>query len=361
MTRRELAAPVEDVESQSRDAEVSDGFSERSSTLPTYEDVVLDTPALRSEDSKGDYGKMPEEEQPLLTGGSEDEGGSTKQEGQTKSTLKRYFWIMAVVVLWNIVARSFHLFPASGKHTPPPSEPESADSSWPSPREIRVHETTNTIHGSYPLYDLLELTTTTGQIHATIEPKAGNKTAVVNIRSTTGAIYVRFAKSVFNNADEKGVLERVYRTQMDTKTGQIHVEVFHGGAGGETVLTTKTGMLDVRVIPIGDQASRIETTTVTGLNRVTVEAPMQGTTLKNLTAIHKTMSTGQLDINYPRIWEGRVHAWCRGTGLVDVHGEGLNMQGGGKNVYAWRGEDAVKNGRIIEVVSEGTGTVRFKA
>lgn len=58
MTLRVLAAPTEDVESQSRDVEVSDGFSEPSSTLPTYEDVVLDTPALRSEDSKGDNGKM---------------------------------------------------------------------------------------------------------------------------------------------------------------------------------------------------------------------------------------------------------------------------------------------------------------
>ena len=58
MTRRELVPPIEDVESQSRDAEVSDDFSEPSSTLPTYEDAVLDTPALRSEDSKGDNGKM---------------------------------------------------------------------------------------------------------------------------------------------------------------------------------------------------------------------------------------------------------------------------------------------------------------
>ncbi len=247
------------------------------------------------------------------------------------------------------------------KHTPPPSEPESDDSSWPSPREIRVHETTNAIHGSYPLYDLLELITATGQIYVTIEPKAGNKTAVVNIKSKTGAIYVRFAKSAFINAGEKGVSDRVYKTQMETKTGQINAEIFHGGAGGETVLTTKTGMLDLRIIPIGDQVSRIETNTVTGLNKVTVENPMQGTTLKNLTALHRTRSTGQLDISYPHIWEGRLHAWCRGTGKVDVHAEGLNMQGGGKDVYAWRGEDAAKNGKIIEVLSEGTGMVRFEA
>jgi hypothetical protein len=144
-------------------------------------------------------------------------------------------------------------------------------------------------------------------------------------------------------------------------TGGIHAEVLHGGAGGETVVTTKTGLLHVRVTPIADQPSRIETTTMTGLNKVAVESPMQGSALRNLTALHRTVSSGMLDIDYPREWEGRVHAWCRGTGKVDVHGEGLNFQGGGTDVYAWRGEDASRNGKIIEVVSEGSGLVKFNA
>lgn len=148
---------------------------------------------------------------------------------------------------------------------------------------------------------------------------------------------------------------------MDSTTGAIHADVLHGGAGGETVLRTKTGLLDLRVTPIGDQASRIETTTVTGLNRATIEVPMHGTTLKNLTAVHRSKSTGMIDVHYPQEWEGRVHAYCKGSGQVDVQGEGLNRQGGGTDVYAWRGEDAARNGRIVEVVSEGTGLVRFKA
>lgn len=52
MTRRELVGPAEDVESQGRDCNISDGFSERSSTLPAYQDVVGDTPTLAPEDSK---------------------------------------------------------------------------------------------------------------------------------------------------------------------------------------------------------------------------------------------------------------------------------------------------------------------
>ena len=53
MTRRELPIPVDDVENQSRYLDISDGFSERSSTLPTYEDAVRDTLSSAMEDSKG--------------------------------------------------------------------------------------------------------------------------------------------------------------------------------------------------------------------------------------------------------------------------------------------------------------------
>ncbi len=225
---------------------------------------------------------------------------------------------------------------------------------------------TNAIHGTYPLYDLLDLSTLTGAIDVTIEPKSGNRTAVVKINSKTGAIHVRFAKCALSNGEkesknEKGVFERVYNTRIHTMTGKIHANLLHGGTGGEMVISTQTGMLDLRITPIGDHASKVETRAMTGLSKITVEAPMQATTLKNLTAVHRSTSTGTLDVTYPREWEGRVHAWCSGTGSVDVRGEGLNLQGGGKNIYAWRGEDASKNGKVIEVVSEHTGSVRFKA
>jgi hypothetical protein len=47
MTRREFAAgQAEDVESQSKDPDVSDGYAQPSSTLPSYEDAVGDTAPL---------------------------------------------------------------------------------------------------------------------------------------------------------------------------------------------------------------------------------------------------------------------------------------------------------------------------
>lgn len=151
MTRRGLVGPTDDVESQSRAPDVSDGFSERSSTLPTYEDVVGETPALAQETSKGNDGKMvserarchaieqhpsflqsevyrsfsdaesalhrSEEEHLVVTSGSEHGSGSTSRKDRTKqrkTIWKRYFWVMAAIILWYILACSLHFFPETG-------------------------------------------------------------------------------------------------------------------------------------------------------------------------------------------------------------------------------------------------------
>lgn len=190
--------------------------------------------------------------------------------------------------------------------------------------------------------------------------------AIVKINSNTGAVHIRFAKPAAPTSDgqgknEKGVYERVYKTQISTTTGQIHGEVWHGGHGGETIVSASTGMLDVRVLPISDEISTIETSTQTGMSKVVVESAMHGSTLRRLTAVHKSTVTGMLDVKYPREWVGKVHVWCEGTGQVEVKGDGLNLQGGGTDVYAWRGEDALEKGKTVEVVSEGTGMVRFQA
>jgi hypothetical protein len=255
----------------------------------------------------------------------------------------------------------------SQKYTPPPSEPESDASPWPPQREIRIHERFGAVHGTYPLYDLLEITTQTGAVHVTIEPKSGNKTGVVRISSKTGAIHASFAKSTFSNNgaiganDEKSISERAYSTTIEAITGQIHADVVHAGPGSETVLKSNTGMLNLEVTPLADNVARIDTSTRTGLSNIKVHAPVNGGALRNLTAVHKSRGSGMLNVKYPSEWEGRLHAWCEGTGRVDVRGDGLNFQGGGTDVYAWRGKDAAEKGKIIDVVSEGTGMVSFKA
>jgi hypothetical protein len=58
MTRRDFTETARDLEYQSRALDVSDGFSDRSSTLPAYEDAIADGPDSTSKDLKSDDGKQ---------------------------------------------------------------------------------------------------------------------------------------------------------------------------------------------------------------------------------------------------------------------------------------------------------------
>ncbi|EZF32154.1 hypothetical protein H109_08020 [Trichophyton interdigitale MR816] len=66
-----------------------------------------------------------------------------------------------------------------------------------SSREIVVRERESWIFGNYPLYDLLDLRTTTGSVYVTIVPQPAHqddptRPAKVSIRSRTGNVFVRF-------------------------------------------------------------------------------------------------------------------------------------------------------------------------
>ncbi|EZF69648.1 hypothetical protein H105_07944 [Trichophyton soudanense CBS 452.61] len=66
-----------------------------------------------------------------------------------------------------------------------------------SPREIVIRERESWVYGNYPLYDLLDLRTTTGSVYVTIVPQPAHqddptRPAKISIRSRTGNVFVRF-------------------------------------------------------------------------------------------------------------------------------------------------------------------------
>jgi hypothetical protein len=81
MTRRKFTEPAKDVDSQSKDLSGPDGFSDRSSTLPSYEDAVGGTAA-----STTDYLKV-------------ESGDDKNVSGYTKSVssgVEQHFLLLAV-------------------------------------------------------------------------------------------------------------------------------------------------------------------------------------------------------------------------------------------------------------------------
>ena len=246
------------------------------------------------------------------------------------------------------------------------------------PREIRIHRTTEDINGLFPLYDLLELQTTAGSINAIISPQPGNKTAVLRIKSQSGDLYVHFLRRAFDSCGQrlegeehiKSPAERTYDTSIETTTNHIMGEIMQGGGldgGGRTSISATTGMVDIRVFPVSDaMPSSLNTSTTTGIHMIDVKPPLCGDqpTLANLSATHRSKSSGILDLTYPLEWEGWAHVRGEKAPLfLRLAGEGRDtflIHRAGRASYIARTRDSNKL-KGVDIIAEGTGRAMFRA
>lgn len=232
-------------------------------------------------------------------------------------------------------------------------------------REIRQHESSRSISGTYPLYDLLDLKTSSGSISITIVPHPGEVPAVLRIESSSGTINVKVDKSYLNaaqSAQYQDALDRAFDTTISTSSGTIGGSLLVGG-GGATSVTSRSGTLNLVVYPVNvahnSPESKLSTTTTSGTQNVNIHGPISGGTLTQLTAHHESIGSGTLNIRYPSTWEGGIHAKSVGSGSVHVKGTGLQYeQNGRKEVLGWRGGD--KNRKTVDVKTLGSGTINFK-
>ena len=217
------------------------------------------------------------------------------------------------------------------------------------------HETTSNIHGSYKLYDRLELTATTGAIDITIEPQPGDHPAMLFLSSDLGSITVRLHESRRSHA-------RTIFTEIHSVTGSVTAEVLLANGGRANVeTTTGSQMLSVLTSRIGphDPISNLTTTARTGVQNIAVSS-LDGKPITKLRGDHRSTHTGSLEVTYPsgRGWSGAVHAKAKTWGSVSVTGEGLNYEKQDqRDVKATRGNPPFE---IVEVISEGTGSVVFR-
>ena len=223
-------------------------------------------------------------------------------------------------------------------------------------RRIVVRESSNSVSGTYPLYDLLDISTTSGSISITIEPKPGNTTAELRLSTVSGTINVNLARGAW-------VIPRRYDTRAETTSGSINGNLIHGG-GGTTSVSTTSGSLDLDIYPIGvgpeDADSTLHTSTTSGSTNLRVRAPFEGGRMTSLMAGHRCVGSGSLNVAYPSEWEGRVHAKSLGSGSVQVRGWGLQFERkGSKDVVAWKG-DVSEYAKTVNVGSLGSGSVQFQ-
>jgi len=226
--------------------------------------------------------------------------------------------------------------------------------------EYEVHQTTKKIRGSYKLYQKLELTTTTGAIDVEIDPQPGDLPAILTLASSTGRITLRLSSEYLNRQHRAA---RPIHTRIRSLTGTVDATILLGH-GGYAFVDTSTGSQVLSIVSSGigqhDELSNLTTHSRTGAQKVTfVSLDGAYEPITNLRAEHRSLATGSLDIVYPSVWLGKVHATASLLGHLGVQGDDLKFIKQAKHeIIAYRGP--VKNRQTVEVISDGTGRVNFK-
>lgn len=226
-------------------------------------------------------------------------------------------------------------------------------------RVIEVSSTTGKIHGNWPLFDMLGLHTTSGDIKASITPKevleSHPKPAVLSVSSISGNIWA--AEPIH---DVEKIPTRDYLVDIKSTSGDLHCFV---AIGAGTHLKSTSSDITVDLKPVintaqvtPEQPAQLETITTSGRTAVRILEPLwfEGDGSKSATeepedvpyipvgsddpydivppattassssvfdriqATHKS-SSGAIGLNYPQSWEGNLFAESM-SGSLKVRG-----------------------------------------
>ncbi|KAI1461015.1 hypothetical protein F4805DRAFT_414424 [Annulohypoxylon moriforme] len=211
-------------------------------------------------------------------------------------------------------------------------------------RVIEVSTTSGHIDGNWPLYDMLGLHTTSGDIGVSITPQEeldeDPRSAVLSLSSISGAVHA--TEPVHAGAD---IPLRDYLVDIKSTSGGIH-GAFAFGAGIELKSTASDIALDLLpVMHVGHvsptQPAQMETATTSGTTAIRVLEPIwynenrtvvAGRPLNCLQALHKSTS-GDIGLRYPQAWEGNLYAETT-AGRLKVKGRDVKVV---RSVGGWPG------------------------
>lgn len=208
-------------------------------------------------------------------------------------------------------------------------------------RIIEAHTTSGSIDGTWPLYDMLELRTTSGSISVSITPKEELETdpraAVLSLSTISGVISA--AEPIH---DLSRIPQRDYVVDVKSTAGSINGALTFNV--GMTVHST-AGALALDLLPVinigkftPQNPAQLETVTTSGVISVRIlEALIFGDNGKALAAsadiddgdlasrasraldclqaTHKSTS-GKIGLRYPQVWEGILYAQTTSGRLV---------------------------------------------
>ncbi|TGO31709.1 hypothetical protein BHYA_0427g00030 [Botrytis hyacinthi] len=265
-------------------------------------------------------------------------------------------------------------------------------------RHIVVETVTGRIEGTYPLYDLLKVSSQSGAIGIEIKPQPALESApapaILDIRTSSGRIEVSSPVK-----DAKATYLREYITRVKSLSGAIQGDFFVGSTG---TFDTASSRIQLLVRPVlsatsddDDDESRNEFSThsVSGNTHVTLLDPLftlpstngnvrniaiestpnshdspftpilidfsssssfqaYKSKLRTVHSTHKT-SSGRIEAYYPLAWIGNIEAKTI-SGRIELEGKGIDIverhDGWGyKNVKARKGVERDEDGSSVKL------------
>lgn len=241
---------------------------------------------------------------------------------------------------------------------PPPSSPGSEPSTKYSQREIVIYSASGSITGTYPLFDLLSITTVAGSIDVNIYPRPAlpstpQTPASLVLASTSGSI----SANVLNIHTQPGnkIPDRIYTSRLSSISGSISAKLLHTAS---TTLLSTSGRIYADIYPTSYSSSSSFSSSITtscqaGSTDITVHPDLFSpqSPIKKLSGKHANTS-GSLKVRYPNTWEGQIQARTL-SGRVGINWDGVRIirDWGGKEVLAERG--AGEGQLVLESISGG--------
>lgn len=213
-------------------------------------------------------------------------------------------------------------------------------------RETIIDLASGSVTGTYALYDLLSIHTTSGHIRISITPKPASASAVkpatLRLSTASGSINA-------HTPSLSSIPNRNYLTEIQSSSGSIAVSLLHGT---HTSLRTSSGSLEASLYPYGPNTTRsdIETNTYSGRTLITVHPALVNATdpLRRLYGTYNYLS-GSFGLNYPSSWEGTVEGVVT-SGSVDIDWKGMRVV---EDRRGWFGR------RVKAVKGKGDGVLKF--
>lgn len=210
-----------------------------------------------------------------------------------------------------------------------------------SQREIIIYSASGFISGTYPLFDLLSITTVSGTIGIDILPRPALAStpytpASLVLSSTSGSIHATVLN--IHNLRNK-IPDRTYASRLNTISGSIAAKLLHTTS---TFLSSTSGQLSADIYPTSTSSSHSSKITTTGQSGTTdiivhpdIFSPQ--TPIKSISGQHSNTS-GSLTVRYPNTWEGKIQARAL-SGRVGIRWNGVRIirDWGGKDILAEKG------------------------